>query len=253
MIKKIAIGLIFTLITGVLVVGAMNRTTAKSEQYTPAEAVAQNGNGGGQNSDGERLYANQHDPLAQNELGGQGQVEQGQGQNGRFATTDTTNETPLGGQGQGNQGVNRQNSQNNQNNATCDGDCDTQPLNQTLHDDLLTFQGTVTTAPAAGVEMVIDTADGLQTIATGPSQWLETSITLVPGDNVIVIGFWEDGEFKATTITRTDDNLSITLRDDLGRPMWSGSVRNNANGRGQGQGQGQENGQGNGRLPTTEG
>ena len=240
MIKKIALGLIFTLITGVLIVGAANRTSAKTDQYNPAGTVAQNGNGGGQNIDADRLHTNQQ--------------EQGQG-NGRFANTESTTEnnddvttndvtTPLGGQGQGYQGGNSQVNQANQNNNLCDGDCDTQPLNQTLHDDLLTFQGIVTTAPAAGVEMVIDTSERSQTIATGPAQWLETSIILAPGDNVVVTGFWENGEFKATTITRTSDNLTVTLRDDAGRPMWSGSVRNSANGQGQGLGRGQGQGQG---------
>jgi hypothetical protein len=247
MIKKIAIGLIFTLIAGVLVVGAANRTSAKTAQYSPAETAAQTGNGGGQNTNGDRQYANQHEPLnLANEQGGQGG--QGQGQNGRSAatTTDQTMTTPLGGQGQGYQGGNGQTNQANQNNNLCDGDCDSQPLNQTLHDELLTFQGVVTVAPAAGVEMVIDTTEGSQIIATGPAQWLETSILLVPGDNVMVTGFWEDGQFKATTITRTSDNLTVTLRDELGRPMWSGSVRNSTNGQGQGRGQGQ--GQGNGKA-----
>ena len=244
MIKKIVIGLIFTLIAGVLVVGAANRTSAKTAQYNPAETSPQTGNSGGQNSDGERQYANQHEPLyLEKEETGQG----GQGQgNGRSTTTtdDQTAITPLGGQGQGYQGGNGQGNQANQNNNLCDGDCDTQPLNQTLHDDLLTFQGIVTTAPAAGVEMVIDTSERSQTIATGPAQWLETSIILAPGDNVVVTGFWENGEFKATTITRTSDNLTVTLRDDAGRPMWSGSVRNSANGQGQGLGRGQGQGQG---------
>ena len=51
MIKKIALGLVFTLITGILVVGAANRTAAKTDQYNPAGTVAQNGSGGGQNRD----------------------------------------------------------------------------------------------------------------------------------------------------------------------------------------------------------
>jgi hypothetical protein len=261
MIKKIAIGLIFTLITSVLVVGAVNRTNAKAEQYAPSEAVAQNGNGGGQNLDGDRQYPNEHDPLylEKEQTGQVGQEQSGQGQeNGRYANTESTNETtndmttnevntdevspPLGGQGQGYQGGSGQNGQNN---IVCDGDCDTQPLNQTLHNDLLTYQGIVSTAPAASVELVIDTVDGPQTIATGPAQWLESSIMLVSGDNVTVTGFWENGEFKATAITRSSDNFTVTLRDELGRPLWSGSVRNTTNGQGQGQDRGQGQGNGN--------
>lgn len=254
MIKKLAIGLIFTMITGVLVVGAINRTSAKTEQFAPSETAAQNGNGGGQNQDGDRQNTNQHEPLylekEQIGQGGQGQGGQGQG-NGRYANTDSTDETtnntntPPGGQGQGYQGGSGQNGQNSN---LCDGDCDTQPLSQTIHDELLTYQGVVTTAPAAGVEMVIDTNDGSVTIGTGPAQWLETGITLAVGDEVTVVGFWEDGVFKATTITRASDNLTVTLRDESGRPLWSGGVRNTTSGQGQGRGQGQGGqGQGNGR------
>jgi hypothetical protein len=246
MIKKIALGLIFTLIAGVLVVGAVNRTTAKSAQYSPSEAVAQTGNGGGQNLDGERQYANQHEPLyLEKEQGGQGQGQngqigqtgqgQGQGQNGRSTANPTQNtETPLGGQGS--------QSYNGQGNGAQKQDADRygSPAAPTSHDDLLTYQGLVSTAPAPGVELVIITNEGDLTIGTGPSQWLETVITLQSGDEISVTGFWENGEFKAVTLTRASDALTITLRDETGRPMWSGSANN------QGQGQGQ--GQGNGRM-----
>ncbi|MBE2223274.1 MAG: hypothetical protein IAF02_17170 [Anaerolineae bacterium] len=243
MMKKIAIGLIFTLIVGVLVVGAANRTSAKTAQYNPAETAAQTGNGGGQNSDGERQYANQHEPLyIEKEQTGQGGQGQGTG-NGRSTTTtdDQTATTPLGGQGQGNVAGNGQgNGAQNQ-----DADRYGNPEAPTSHDEIITYQGTISTAPTAGVELVISTAEGDVVIGTGPSYWLEANIILAAGDNISVTGFWEEGEFKATSLTRTSDNLTVTLRDELGRPMWSGSVRNSANGQGQGRGQGQ--GQGNGK------
>lgn len=257
MIKKIAIALIFTLITGVLVVGAVNRTTAKSEQYNPAETVAQNGNGGGgQNSDGERQYANQHEPLflekeetERPERSDQGQGGQGQG-NGRFTSEATitnevtTNEVspPLGGQGQGNVAGNGQgNGAQNQ-----DADRYGNPEAPINHDDMLIYQGTILTAPAEGVELVIDTTEGAVTIGTGPSYWLEASILLAAGDEISVTGYWEEDEFKASTITRSSDNITVTLRDETGRPLWSGSMRNTTDGQGQGQGQGRGQGQGQG-------
>jgi hypothetical protein len=115
---------------------------------------------------------------------------------------------------------------------------------------MLTMQGIVTTAPAEGVELVINTTDGELTIGTGPSYWLESAIILAVGDEISVTGFWEEGEFKASSLTRTSDNLVVTLRDENGRPLWSGSVRNTTNGQGQGQGRGQGQGgqgQGNGQ------
>ena len=265
MIKKIAIALIFTLITGVLVVGAMNRTTAKSDQVARTETTAQTGNGGGQNSDGERQYANQHEPLEQSEQGGQGQGGQGQG-NGSSATNpsqNTPNEpnestnSPLGGQGQGNVDENGQGNGGQKQDADRYGN----PEAPIIHDEILTFQGNITTAPTEGVELVISTDEGELTIGTGPSYWLESNIILAAGDEISVTGYWEEGEFKATTLTRIGDNLTVVLRAESGQPLWSGSMRNTTNGQGQGRGQGQSqgqgnsqgNGQGNGSFPTTEG
>ena len=112
---------------------------------------------------------------------------------------------------------------------------------------MLTYQGTVLTAPAAGVELVIDTADGALTVGTGPSYWLESSILLAVGDEIIITGYWEEGEFKASTLTRSSDNLTVVLRTESGQPLWSGSMGNNTSGQGQGQGQGQGRGQGQGQ------
>jgi len=245
MIKKVAIALIFTLITGVLVVGAVNRTTAKSEQYVPSETTAQIGEGrgsGGQNSEGERQYANQHAPLSiEKEQTGQGQGGQGQG-NGSYANNEAINEInqPMGGQGQGNVAGNGQgNGIQNQ-----DADRYGNPEDPISH-DMLTVQGIVNTTPAEGVELVINTAEGELTIGTGPSYWLEENIILAAGDEISVTGYWEEDEFKASSLTRTSDHLLVILRDENGRPMWSGSVRNTTNGQGRGQGgQGQGLGQG---------
>ena len=242
MIKKITLGLIFTLITGVLIVGASNRTTAKTDQYNPVETAAQTGNGGGQNRDSERQYANEHEPLSlekeQTEQAGQGQGGQGQG-NGRLANTESASESnsPLGGQGQGNVDGNGQGNGAQKQDADRYGN----PEAPTSH-DMLTYQGTVLTAPAAGVELVIDTADGALTVGTGPSYWLESSILLAVGDEISIIGYWEEGEFKASTLTRSSDNLTVVLRSESGQPLWSGSMRNSTSGQGQGQGQGQGNG-----------
>jgi hypothetical protein len=49
------------------------------------------------------------------------------------------------------------------------------------------------------------------------------------GDEVSVKGFWENEEFKATEITLLTNGQSIILRDEWGRPMWSGAGRNAQN------------------------
>ena len=47
----------------------------------------------------------------------------------------------------------------------------------------------------------------------------------VLGDSISAEGAWEGEEFKAATITLLADGKSITLRDEWGRPMWSGAGR----------------------------
>jgi hypothetical protein len=79
--------------------------------------------------------------------------------------------------------------------------------------------------------MILETASGQILIGTC-SGWLqEQGFVLTEGDEVQVSGFYENDEFKAVTITRLSDGQAITLRDEFGRPMWSGAGR-----RAQGQG-----------------
>jgi hypothetical protein len=78
-------------------------------------------------------------------------------------------------------------------------------------------------------------------------------LALSQGEEVTIVGYWEDGEFKAAEITRLSDGATIVLRDANGRPAWSGAgqraqARNAAAGEpSQGQGSGRGNGQGRNR------
>ncbi|MFN2190898.1 MAG: hypothetical protein ACK2T4_05630, partial [Candidatus Promineifilaceae bacterium] len=102
--------------------------------------------------------------------------------------------------------------------------------------DMILIEGTVSQAPAAGVDMILETAGGEVLIGTGPGYLQEQGFELAAGDEVQVSGFYEDDEFKAVTITRISDGVDITLRDEFGRPMWSGAGRGARGGGGQGQG-----------------
>jgi hypothetical protein len=82
--------------------------------------------------------------------------------------------------------------------------------------------------------MIVSTDSGDIPVGTGPGYLQEMGFELLNGDTVQVSGFWEDGEFKAESITR--DGEMIALRDESGRPIWSGAARG---------GQGGQTGQGN--------
>ncbi|MBN1641176.1 MAG: hypothetical protein JXA09_08065 [Anaerolineae bacterium] len=87
---------------------------------------------------------------------------------------------------------------------------------------LETIQGTVLET----TELVIETETGTVQVGLGPSQFREErGFVLRVGDQVAVTGFWEDGEFKATTVVNLDLDTEIVLRDSSGHPMWSGQGR----------------------------
>lgn len=95
-----------------------------------------------------------------------------------------------------------------------------------------TLSGTVI---AMDGELVIEAAEGQVTVGLGQSTYREEmGFTLEVGDEVVVTGFYEDGEFKAGTVENITTGQTIVLRGEAGRPMWAG--------RGQlkNQGQGQE-------------
>jgi hypothetical protein len=89
------------------------------------------------------------------------------------------------------------------------------------------YEGTVTQAPGAGMDLIITTDDGEEiAVGTGPSYMEAQGFALQAGERVQVQGYWEDGaEFKAGQITRLRDGATIALRDQLGRPAWAGNGR----------------------------
>ena len=92
-------------------------------------------------------------------------------------------------------------------------------------DEWLTYSGTVTQVPAEGVDLVMETADGELVVGTGPSALAEQGFDLQIGDELEVKGYWEDDELKAAEITLLATGQTIVLRDEWGRPSWSGSER----------------------------
>ena len=247
MIKKIVLIALFVLFAGALVAGGVYRTSAKSgydislggekiveitqnpDSATPrngqAEGAEEHQQGGeragqGLGNGGAAQGRNQKAESAQGEGSANDQGQQGQGQGQQ-------------GQGQGQQGQGQ--GQNQQAERAAE--------NGEVHEQIV-IEGTISQAPAAGVDMIIETADGQVLVGTGPGYLQEQGFDLTNGDAVQVSGFFENDEFKATTITRLSDGAAIALRDESGRPMWSGAGRRAASGENQGNGQGkQDNGQ----------
>ncbi|MBP6804937.1 MAG: hypothetical protein KA362_12575, partial [Chloroflexi bacterium] len=222
MIKRIALGLLFVLFSGALVVGAANRTAAKTDKV--AETAVTN-----PAAAAERLHENA--PADTGPVNGQGQgadlastaaetaVTQGQGQgNGRGAANnglaaDATTDCPDGGcltdgsaAQNGASGAGNANGRGQQQQAQDGSQTAVQPV------EIVTYTGTIFQAPDYGIDLILQTETEQITIGTGPGYLTDQGVQLAIGDTLQVVGFWENGEFKANTLTRLSDGLTITLR-----------------------------------------
>jgi hypothetical protein len=72
-------------------------------------------------------------------------------------------------------------------------------------------------------ELMVATAEGDLQVGLGPEWYRESQGTAITeGDKVVVTGFYEDGEFKASELRNATTGDLLTLRDKTGRPMWAG-------------------------------
>jgi hypothetical protein len=75
-------------------------------------------------------------------------------------------------------------------------------------------------------ELTIQTSDGAMVVHLGPEwYWDAEGIALSAGDQVQATGFYEGDEFEVARVENTTTGQSVTLRDESGRPMWTGRGR----------------------------
>jgi hypothetical protein len=86
----------------------------------------------------------------------------------------------------------------------------------------ITFAGTV--AGVGDDALTLVGADGEQVMIEGRA-WLfacETNFAVQPGEAITARGFFEDGEFKVSSLYNAATGAAITIRDESGRPAWAG-------------------------------
>ena len=128
------------------------------------------------------------------------------------------------GQGQQGQGRGRSTTQGTGNGQSAASADRLYPNYDDTPEDMSTYEGTVLLSPETGGDLVIVTDEGEEiTVGTGPSYMQEAGFALQAGERVQVLGYWEDNELKAAQLTRLQDGQMLTLRDELGRPAWSGA------------------------------
>ena len=92
--------------------------------------------------------------------------------------------------------------------------------------DLVSLSGQIIAAKVEALEIQTGTAGILE--IEGQSWRFAQELGYVPGEGneVIVQGFYENGEFEVSTIQDLTADLIFHLRDEYGKPMWGGGGRN---------------------------
>lgn len=128
--------------------------------------------------------------------------------------------------------------------GTGSADGDHVPNPQAQVDEWVTLEGTLISFQ--GGNMTMSTSKGeIIAFQTGqPRFFAEQGVTFQVGDEILVIGFYENDQFMAGDITQVSTGLRVMLRDPNGRPLWAGpgNGNGNENGNGNSGGRGKSNG-----------
>ncbi|MBT3337458.1 MAG: hypothetical protein HN855_00545 [Anaerolineae bacterium] len=98
---------------------------------------------------------------------------------------------------------------------------------QILVDEWITYEGSLMSFQ--GGNMTMSTADGeIIAFQTGqPRFFAEQGVTFQVGDEIIVVGFYQNDQFSAGDITQVSTGARVMLRDPNGRPLWAGPGNGN--------------------------
>ena len=203
MLQKIVIGTIVAALSGVLIVGAINRTEAKSEQVTQEQEAYS----------GRFAREEAQEPLLQN------QGQQGQGNRASYAETDMLESGSRGG-GQGRFSEVANGSQPED--AIRGGE------GSAAVDEWLEIVGTVGSMNEE--ELVLQLQDG-QEMVVECKPWtfaLELGFTTDIGHELKLYGFYEGDEFEIGGFEDLTTQQLTMVREESGRPLWAGGSRRGA-------------------------
>ena len=127
------------------------------------------------------------------------------------------------GQGRGNEGAEAQSQGAFGDAGAFDGSGRSSGAGQGRNETVRNVEWETLTGTVIGIdhEVAIQTAGGEVLIGMGQSAyWADFEVNV--GDEITVLGFHEDGEFKARSVENLDTGETVALRDETGRPMWAG-------------------------------
>jgi hypothetical protein len=92
-------------------------------------------------------------------------------------------------------------------------------------EEWLTLQGTVASVNADS--LVVQTTGGEQVTVDNRAWWFaqDQGFTAQAGDQVTVVGFYEDGDLEVGQIDDLTSGQTVSIRDESGRPLWAGRGR----------------------------
>lgn len=118
----------------------------------------------------------------------------------------------------------------NGSNGSQDGEHSPEPQAQV--DEWVTLEGTIIMMTNGSMTIVL--TDGTQVAFQSgqPRFFASQGVTFQLGDDVSVMGFYENDKFMAGDITQLATGLRVMLRDPNGRPLWAGPGGNGNGGGG---------------------
>ena len=92
-------------------------------------------------------------------------------------------------------------------------------------EEWLTVQGTVVSVDASALTVELDAGELLAVEGRAWRFAQEQGFSVQAGDEVRIVGFDEDGEFKPGQIENITTQTSLLVREESGRPLWAGGGR----------------------------
>ena len=194
MLKKIILWTLYAAFVGILIFGAINRTTVKTGDDDGLQA----GN------------AAEREAAGNLESGGNGNA-YGQGEAGSPQLDESAEQEDAAAPGLDEPA------------GHVDGKVES---HDTAKHEWVTLTGTISSIIPRGMTMATTTGQPVEVARRAWRFAQEQGFAPQVGDQVTLDGFYEDGKFEVAVITDLTNGQTVYLRDDAGHPLWSAESGN---------------------------
>ena len=215
MLMKIATGIVTTALAGGLVYGGIYRTQMKNEQELQRNL---GGNGVRESFS------------VQQSLGGGGQGSAGSGSEGGRGQNAGGSDARIQGSGSGQFAAGSARGQENSGRgAGTAEDAEGLQVDQSQADvhpeDVVIIPAIVQSVSSEAALFQTDDGDTVVVEGRALSFAMELGLSLTDGDQMLLEGFYENGDFEVSSVENLTTGQWIVLREPEGRPLWAGGGR----------------------------